>query len=270
VKVDFEDIMNIQNLRDIGRLLYAELGTTRLRPFASESIGKGAGGDKTYQIDKRAEDIIISSLEDLDEPLSIVSEEYGLKEVLGGGSQVIIDPIDGSRNAINGVPFYCASIAVCDGTTFGDISLAYIINLLTGDEFWAEKGKGAFFNGEGIVSQADDIFYLVAYEAQVPGRDIPKIVKLLAEGRRTRCLGATALDLALVAYGAVSVFVTPAPSRSFDFAAGYLLVKEAGGIITDIGGESLENVTAGLRTRSRLLASGNERLHEAALRYMNG
>jgi len=261
--------MNIQKLRDIGKLLFSELGTTRLRPFASETLGRGAGGDNTYQIDRKAEDIIIGSLEDLKEPLNIVSEEYGLKEVRGGGYQVIIDPIDGSRNAVNGVPFYCTSIAVCDGTTFGDISLAYVLNLLTGDEFWAEKGMGAFFNGERIFSQADDLFYLIAYEAQVPGRDVPKIVKLLSEGRRTRCLGATALDLALVAYGAVSVFVTPAPSRSFDFAAGYLMVKEAGGIITDTEGTDLDTTIAGLHTRAPLLASGNKKLHHAALKLLH-
>jgi myo-inositol-1(or 4)-monophosphatase len=261
--------MNIRNLRDIGRLLFFELGSTRLRPFASEPLGRGAGGDKTYQIDKKAEDIIIGSLEACHVPLTIISEEYGLKEVLGGGVKVIIDPVDGSRNALNGVPFYCTSIAICDGGTFGDISLAYVINLLTGDEFWAEKGKGAFFNGEQIFSQGDDLFYLVAYEAQVPGRDVPKIVKLLSQGRRTRCLGATALDLSLLAYGAVSVFVSPAPSRSFDFAAGCLLVKEAGGIITDTTGKSIDDMSAGLHTRTPLLASGNMKLHEAALNLLN-
>jgi myo-inositol-1(or 4)-monophosphatase len=262
--------MKVQNLRQIGSRLFSELGTTRMRPFTSEVIGKGAGGDKTYRIDKTAEDIIIGCLEELREPLSIISEEYGLKDTLGGGPQVIIDPIDGSRNAVNGVPFYCTSIAVCDGETFGDLILAYIINLLTGDEFWAEKGGGAFFNGDRIRSQDDDLFYLIAYEAQVPGRDVPKIMRLLAEARRTRCLGSTALDLAFVSYGAVSVFVTPAPSRSFDFAAGCLMVKEAGGVISDINGISLDSVVAGLKTRTPLLAAGNQRLHTGALNLLNG
>ncbi|HTZ17640.1 MAG TPA: inositol monophosphatase family protein [Dissulfurispiraceae bacterium] len=261
--------MNIRNLRDIGRLLFSMLGKTRLRPFTSEPVGKGAGGDKTYPIDKNAEDLIISRFEALNESVTIISEECGMMDIRGGGAQVIIDPIDGSRNALNGVPVYCTSIAVCEGLTFGDITLAYVLNLLTGDEFWAEKGKGAYFNGERISSQQDDLFYLIAYEAQVPGRDIPAIVKLLAEGRRTRCLGATALDLSLLAYGAVSVFVAPSPSRSFDFAAGHLLVKEAGGIMTDTTGKSIDRATAGLRTRTPLLASGNSRLHEAALKLLN-
>ncbi|MFO0753067.1 MAG: inositol monophosphatase family protein [Thermodesulfovibrionales bacterium] len=258
--------MKIENLRKIGRELFFEIGETRLRPFSSEEIGKGASGDKTFPIDKKAEDIIIKHLESLGEPLSIVSEERGLVETNGGGGRrVLVDPVDGSKNAVNGIPFYCTSLAVADGDTIGSISLAYVLNLLTGDEFWAERGKGAFFNGERISVQKDDQFYLVAYESQAPRSDLPRIMGLLGESRRTRCLGATALDLAYVAYGAVSAFVSPSPSRSFDFAGGWLLVKEAGGVFTDLEGSSLEGVEIGLARSAPLLAAGNGRLHERAL-----
>lgn len=260
--------MKIQDLRHIGKLLFAEIGKTRLMPFASESLGKGAGGDKTFPIDKKAEDIIISSIELLKEPLTIVSEEVGVKEIRGGGEKIIIDPIDGSKNAITGIPFYCTSIAVADGNNIGSISMGYVMNLLTGDEFWAEKGKGAFFNGERIYTQKDDIIYLVAYEAQTPKTDMPKIMRLLSESWRTRCLGAMAMDIAYLAYGAVSIFITPSPSRSFDFAAGYLLAKEAGGVFTDISGNSIENAELGLKRGSPLVASGNIKLHEKALRLL--
>lgn len=257
--------MRIEDLRNIGRQLFSEIGTTRLRPFSSVSIGKGASGDKTFPIDKKAEDIVIGSLESLGEPLTVVSEEYGIKELKGGGSRVIIDPVDGSKNAISGIPFYCTSIAFAEGETIGTISLAYVMNLVTGDEFWAEKDHGAYFNGEKIYTQRDDIFYLVAYEAQNPGKDLPRIARLLFDARKARCLGATALDLAYVAYGAVSVFVTPAPSRSFDFAAGWLLVKEAGGIFTNTDGNLIDDTEIGLGKSEPLLASGNWSLHERAL-----
>lgn len=262
--------MNIEDLRKIGRELFFEIGETRLRPFASAALGKGAGGDKTYPIDKQAEDIIIKGLEKLHEPLHIISEEAGTRQIMTGGKRVLIDPVDGSRNAINGVPFYCSSIAVAEGNTIGSISAAYIINLLSGDEFWARSGKGVFFNGEKITSQHDDILYLVGYEAQNPGHDISRIMNLLGGARRTRCLGATALDLAYVSYGAISVFVNPSPSRSFDFAGGWLMVKEAGGIFTDIEGNSLADVEAGLDKSAPLLASGNKALHEKALKLLNG
>ncbi|BCB95797.1 inorganic polyphosphate/ATP-NAD kinase (Poly(P)/ATP NAD kinase) [Dissulfurispira thermophila] len=261
--------MKVEHLRHIGKQLFAEIGKTRLKPFTSESLGKGAGGDRTFPIDKKAEDIIISSLQSLNEPLSIISEEAGLEEIKGGGRKVLIDPIDGSKNAITGIPFYCTSIAVSDGDSIGSIFMGYVINLLTGDEFWAEKGKGAFFNGERIYTQKDDIFYLIAYEAQSPKNDIPKIMKLLAEAWRTRCWGAMALDISYLAYGAVSVFVTPSLSRSFDFASGYLLVEEAGGVFTDINGKSIDSVEIGLKRSAPLLASGNKQLHEKALKLLN-
>jgi myo-inositol-1(or 4)-monophosphatase len=262
--------MKIESLRQIGRQLFSDIGNTRLKPFASEAIGKGASGDKTFPIDKKAEDIIIGSLEALNEPLSIISEEAGLKEIKGGGKRVLIDPIDGSKNAITGIPFYCTSIAVADKDNIGSVSLAYVINLLTGDEFWAEKGKGAFFNGERIHAQKDDVFYLIAYESPSPKNDIPKMIRLLSETRRTRCFGATALDLAYVAYGSVSVFLTPSPSRSFDFAGGYLLIKEAGGVFSDTDGNPIEEMEIGLKRSVPILAAGNKQLHEKALKLLHG
>ena len=259
--------MEIKLIRKIGRQLLKEIPSMRLKP--KMAIGVGAAGDKTYPVDKRAEDIILSGLDDSGESLTIISEEVGIKEIKGGGKRVLIDPIDGSRNAISGIPFYCTSIAVADGNTMGDIESAYVVNLVNGDEFWAEKGRGAFLNGKRIFTQENDELYLIAYEAQHPSNDIPRITSLLFKSRKTRCLGATALDLAYLAFGAISIFVTPSLSRSFDFASGWLLVKEAGGIFTDIKGNSIENIEISLKRSSSLLASGNEKLHEKALRLLS-
>jgi myo-inositol-1(or 4)-monophosphatase len=258
--------MNIEILRAIGRELLQQIPS--VKKWSKIPVGIGASGDKTHQIDKAAEDIILSGLQDSGESLTIVSEEAGIKNISGGGKTVLIDPVDGSRNAVSGIPFYCTSIAVADGNTVGDIELAYVVNLINGDEFWAEKGKGAFLNGEMITTQKDDIFYLVAYEAQVPHQDIPRIIPLLSEARKTRCLGATALDLSYLASGAISVFANPSPSRSFDFAGGWLLVKEAGGVFTDIKGNPIDATEVGLKKSSSLLVSGNERLHERALKLL--
>jgi myo-inositol-1(or 4)-monophosphatase len=150
--------VKIEYLRIIGRRLFERIGKVRLRPFSTSALGKGASGDKTFPIDKEAEDLIVGAFEELGEPMSILSEEVGIKDIRGGGRLVIIDPIDGSKNAISGVPFYCSSIAVAEGDRVEDITLAYVTNLVTGDEFWAEKGKGAYFNGERIHTQKDDLF----------------------------------------------------------------------------------------------------------------
>jgi myo-inositol-1(or 4)-monophosphatase len=258
--------MNREILRGIGRKLLQEIAPVKKWP--QTAIGTGASGDKTHQIDKIAEDIVISGLQDSGESLTIVSEESGMKEIRGGGKVVLIDPVDGSRNAVSGIPFYSTSIAIADGNTVGDIELSYIVNLVDGDEFWAEKGKGAFLNGEAIKTQQDDTFSLVAYEAQSPGKDIPRIIPILSESRKTRCLGSTALDLAYLSNGSISVFANPSPSRSFDFAGGWLLVKEAGGVFTDMKGDPIDTCKLGLEKSTPLLVSGNPRLHEKALRLL--
>jgi myo-inositol-1(or 4)-monophosphatase len=259
--------MDNKVLRKIGRRLLKEIPVIGHKP--QTVIGVGAAGDKTYLIDKKAEEIIISGLDESGEALTIISEEIGIQDIKGGGKKVLIDPIDGSRNAISGIPFYCTSIAVADGNTLRDVESAYVVNLVNGDEFWAEKGKGAFLNGEKISVQKDDELYLIAYEAQDPSKDIPRISPLLIRSRKTRCLGATALDLSYLASGAISIFVTPSLSRSFDFASGWLLVREAGGIFTDMKGNTIEILEIGLKRSSSLLASGNKRLHEKALRLLN-
>src|SRR5664280_723777 len=99
--------MEIQDLRDIGAKLFSAVGKQRIRPFSTQAVRKGAGGDKSFPIDIQAEEIVINSLKSMGEPLSIISEEIGTVDINGGGKLVIIDPIDGSKNAISGVPFYC-------------------------------------------------------------------------------------------------------------------------------------------------------------------
>lgn len=255
--------MKIDTLKSIGKSLLREIPS--IKKDKKRVLGTGASGDKTYQIDKVAEDIIISGLEKAGEGLTIISEEIGIKDIRGGGKKVLIDPIDGSRNAISGIPFFSTSIALLDGDRVGDITLAYIVNLINGDEFWAEKGKGAFLNGKKIKTQGDDVFYLIAYEAQAPHKDILRIIPLLSKSRKTRCFGSTALDLAYLASGAISVFVSPSPSRGFDFAGGWLLVKEAGGIFTDLSGHTIEPLGVSLKKSTPLLVSGNAHLHDKAL-----
>jgi len=259
--------VNIKVLRTIGKRLLKEIPAAG--KISKTVIAVGASGDKTYQVDKAAEDIILKGLERSGYPLTVVSEEMGMKDIKGGGRTVLIDPVDGSRNAVSGIPFYCTSIAVADGDTIGDVDTAYVVNLVNGDEFWAEKGSGTFLNGERIKTQQDDIFYLTAYEAQTPGKDVRRIISLLSVSRKTRCLGATALDLSYLACGAISVFANPSLSRSFDFAGGWLLVKEAGGIFTDLDGNPIDAVGIGLKKSVSLLASGNSRLHEKALRFLS-
>jgi len=261
--------VNIDDLKAIGRTLLAEIPAAMRAPARKDSVGTGAAGDKTFASDILAEEIVLAGLKALQEPLTIISEEMGIMELRGGGTRVVVDPVDGSKNAVAGIPFFCTSIAVSDGDILGKVRLSYVINLSNGDEFWAEAGSGAYLNGRRLQTQCDDLLYLVSYEAQVPAKDIPAIMPLLSQSRKTRCLGATALDLAYLASGASSVFVTPSRSRSFDFAGGWLLAKEAGAIITNIAGEDIENIPLDLKKSSSLLAAGNKALHKKALELLS-
>ncbi len=261
--------MKIEDLRNIGSKLLEMVPRYRFAEDSQVALKKGASGDKTFPMDKDAEDIIFASLEGLNEPFHIVSEEHGCKDIGEGGLNVLIDPIDGSKNAISGLPIFSTSIAVSDGNTIGDIFMSYVVNLISGDEFWAEKGKGAFLNGRKIRTQDSDELMVILFEAQQPARDIKGIIPLLSRFRRTRCMGSVALDLAYLSNGSASVFVNPFDSRSFDFGGGWLLVQEAGGVFTDMLGRPMEDSEIGFDHTSPLLASANEKIHSRVLEIIN-
>src|SRR5512143_2275503 len=203
--------MDIEDLRKMGACLIKEVSGLKHSPDIKIPLGIGAGGDKTFRVDRKAEEIVLAGLSSLKEPLTIISEELGIQDLNGGGMRVVVDPVDGSKNARSGIPVYCTSIAISSGEKLSGVTLSYVIDLVSGDEFWAEKGSGAYLNGQRLHAQRDDELYLAAYEAQSPARDIPSIMPLLSQARRTRCLGSTALDLAYLASGSVSVFVCPSP-----------------------------------------------------------
>lgn len=260
----------IDTLRSIGRELVSGIRGMDTRADAHSSMGRGVGGDYTFAVDKRAEDIIIGGLSATGAPMTVISEEAGTVELNGGGGMIaLVDPIDGSKNAISGIPYYGTSIAVANGPSLDDIQFAYVLNLVSGEEFYATRGAGsAFMNGVPCAVQADETMRLVAYEAPSPDRDLPIISPLLGAARRTRCLGALALDLAYVASGGMSVFVTPMRSRSVDFAAGWLIVREAGGIVTDMKNNDIGHVALGLERSVSVMASANRGLHDRALEIL--
>jgi myo-inositol-1(or 4)-monophosphatase len=223
-------------------------------------------------VDRWAEDIIIAALEQAHaagEDFTLISEEAGVRTFGAGSTVVLVDPIDGSNNAKNGVPFFATAIALLDGDRLSGLRIGYIINLASGDEFWAVKDAGAFKNGARLRTPDTDTLTIASYEASDPANDVPRILPLLRAAKRTRCFGSTALDLAYLAAGAVSVFATATSSRSFDYAAGMLIVREAGGMMTDLAGNDLHDVVIGIGRTVPLLAAKNAAAHRAALMLLN-
>lgn len=257
--------MNIDFLRQIGCRLFKEISSKKPQ-FNSTALGKGASGDITFPVDKLAEDVIIESFDREGFKINVIAEERGIRLIENSDITLIIDPIDGSKNAVSGIPFFSTSVAIADGKKIKNLKTGYIINLINGDEFYAERGRGAFFNGHQIRTQLEEKPVIIAFEASNPYSSLQGIFPLFKLASRVRCYGSTALDLAYLSMGALSIFVTPTASRIFDFSAGVLIAKEAGALITDLEGQSIDELEVDFGTKTTLLVCGNERLQEKAIK----
>jgi len=123
-------------------------GTTSGR----DVVGNGAGGDQTIYLDQLAEQIVVAHLERAYRSgfrFRLISEELGERD-FGGDSLVLADPLDGSFNAKMGLPYYAVVLAATQGDRLQDVRLGYVQNLVTGDEFHAVAGGGAFRNGRPL------------------------------------------------------------------------------------------------------------------------
>src|SRR3954468_7768713 len=113
--------------------------------------GRGEGGDIALVIDQAAEDAIFRELESLEIPMTVISEERGHVDLNGGGATtIVVDPIDGSRNAKRGIPAYGVSIAVAVGPTIGDVRFGYVHDLALDEDWHAAAGEGAYLNGKRL------------------------------------------------------------------------------------------------------------------------
>jgi len=121
--------------QDIGRTMRAGVAEFLGRGGGLVPLGTGAGGDKTFPVDKWAEDIVIDALERVHrdgESFTLISEEAGIRRFGDGKLTILVDPIDGSNNAKTGVPFFSTAIALLNGDKLSDLAVGYVINLAMG------------------------------------------------------------------------------------------------------------------------------------------
>jgi myo-inositol-1(or 4)-monophosphatase len=242
------------SVEDVQRVL-GELPT---RIEREPVVGQGLGGDETTAIDKAAEDAILARFRALD-GITIVSEEAGR---LGDGSTiVVIDPIDGSLNAKRGIPFFSVSIAVAGGPTMADVHFGYVYDFGTGEEWVANRGRGATLNGERLTVRPKDTIEILSFEATLTSliaRDAPKIADL---AYRLRIMGSLALSLCHLAAGRVDAVCSLKGARAVDIAAAQLLVREAGLAIELFDDpRSFGEAELDLEGRSRVAAAGTPAL----------
>jgi len=218
---------------------------------AAIKLKRGAGGDISMNIDLLAEDIIINSLEKANADLLLISEELGEKYIGDvekakvNQNVLIVDPLDGSNNAVRGIPYCSVSIAYAIGNQISDIKKAVVLNLNTKDLYWAEKGKGAYLNDKKIRVSDLDLSQKCFFELNLPiknlMKNLQKLTPLIKRFHKIRILGSSALTLCQIASGNMEAFINLRESnRLVDVAAGMLILKEAGGEIFSLNGDNID------------------------------
>ena len=243
-------------------------------PAGREEVGLGAGGDRTIYLDQLAEAIVVRHLEQAYRSglrFRLISEELGERD-FGGEPLVLADPLDGSFNAKMGLPYYAVVLAVTEGDRIADVRLGYVQNLVTGDEYHAVAGAGAFHQ-DAQLRPAPPAFggqYIPLVQFDAPSGVEPRerAAPIFSHAEKVRQLGSAALNLCHTAAGGVSLQVTPAPVRSFDLAGPLLILREAGGIATDFHGRPIDAVSVRLDARTTLLASLSPSIHAYALELL--
>lgn len=228
--------------------------------------------DFVSKADQRAERILYDELLKARPDWGFVMEEAGVIEGDPNKPRWIVDPLDGTSNFLHSIPHFAISIAAQEpkpGGGWGDISTALVYQPLTDESYWAEKGRGAWLHDRRLrVSSRRNLNEaLIATGIPYMGHgDMAQWSRIFAaiapEVAGIRRFGAASLDLAWLAAGRYDGF-WEADLQIWDVAAGLLIVKEAGGFVTDFRGSDkyLE--------RNQFLAS-NDALHTKLHKLLAG
>jgi len=239
-----------------------------LRDFAEVEqlqVSVKGPGDFVSQADMRAEQSIRADLEKARPGYAFLMEESGAS---GGDNWTwrwIVDPLDGTSNFLHGIPHWCISIALerrlQDGST--EIAAGCIYAPAADEMFWAEKGGGAFLNERRLRVSARRGMQQAMFATGIPFAVVPQrrqlafartLASLMPQVAGIRRFGAAALDLAGVAAGRYEGFCELG-LKPWDMAAGLLIVREAGGFVTDPQG-GLDPIPSGE------VVAANPHLHE--------
>ena len=220
------------------------------------NIGLGADGTVTKYVDKLAEETAINYLNKSKIKVNVLSEEIGFVDN-DSDYTFVLDPIDGTRNAYRGIPFYSVSIAI-GKSKMSDVEYGIVKNIPTGGLFTAEKSHGAFFNGNKIGTP--EIPDKEPLSSLALGKNYDKVTISLARKDKVRSLGSASLEMCMVAIGALDYYVIGKEYiRIVDIAASSLILREAGGIVTNIFGENLD-MLFDLDERSSVVAACSEEI----------
>ena len=225
-------------LLNVAKNAAEKAGAIALRYFET-SVGREVKADKSFVTvaDKEAEAAIITEIKKYFPNHGILGEESG-EEKSASPYQWIIDPIDGTSNFVSGIPIFGISIAILkDG-----VPVVGVIYQPVGDALYtAEKGKGTTWRGKKVsVSDRDTEHAMISFGNGRDKQEKKRLNRLFVESERfiksRRHLGSCVLEQAFVARGSTEGIICFGLNK-WDYAAGTLLIQEAGGTITDFSGK---------------------------------
>jgi myo-inositol-1(or 4)-monophosphatase len=191
-------------------------------------------------VDIESEDMIVRTIREKFPSHKFESEELGKEKYTAEDYVWIVDPIDGTHNYTYGIPVFNTSIALARG---GQLILGAIYDPVHDMMYYAEKGKGAFVNGQAThVSERSSLSEaLIMYDNQFQRRDdvFPNLQRLYPRIFTVRISGSAAADACLVASGVADGRIWH-KTKVFDVAAGIVIVEEAGGKATNFRGNPLQ------------------------------
>lgn len=239
----------VQSALKAGRSLARDFGEVQ-----NLQVSLKGPGDYVCQADRKAESIIKTELMRARPTYGFMGEESAETAGSDGAHRWIVDPLDGTTNFLHGIPHFAVSIAL---ERNGEIVAGVIYNPATDELYTAERGGGAFLNDRRLRVAARKAMSEAVIGTGVPhlgrghhGKFLVELRHVMGECAGIRRTGAAALDLAYVAAGRFDGF-WETPLEAWDMAAGLIMIREAGGFVSDMAGKADMFGT-------RSLAAGNE------------
>ncbi|MBX3415095.1 MAG: inositol monophosphatase [Pirellulales bacterium] len=245
----------------------ARAGGTILLDWADRfAIREKGPADVVTEADLAAQEAIRSIVLGKFPHHEFLGEEDSHHAPTSGNYRWIVDPLDGTMNYVHRVPSYCTSVALALGH---ELVVGAVYDPVSQECYLAERGCGAFLNGQKIqvsdVTTPGKALVAASFPPQVR-RDSPELntfVQVLLHTQGIRRTGSAALNLCYLACGRFDAFWAT-ETHAWDIAAGMLLVREAGGIMTELDGGSIN------LDRPRFLAAATQPLHEDMRRILSG
>lgn len=235
-------------------------------PHRADVVAMGADGTPTEELDRLAETEILKVLDAEGVDWNLLSEEIG-HVARGGEETLVVDPIDGTSNALRNLPFSTVSLAL-GRRDLGGIDVGLVRDLHRGTTYWAVRGQGAFRDGRPIRTRTwnprTEIFFV---NLGRPATE--RAARLAVKSRRIRSLGCASFEMLMVAQGSADgYFFENNPEsrnlRATDVAAVYRILLEAGGGMGDARGGPIDAFPLTVERRTSIFAWGDPKFRERA------